>query len=257
MQPVCIITGASRGIGLALTKQWVARGMRVIGVARSEDALMSLAHTYPDHFIPVTGDLSDPAAQQAILGHIQPDAHVQYCLYNAATLGPVGDYAALTESDWRKAFEVNVTSAVFLTQKILPYLHAGARVLAVGTGAIYHPDPAWMTYCASKAALDQVVICWQKIFAPKGILAGMILPGVVDTAMQADIRQFNAADFPNVKRFIQYHQAGALIPPETVAAFVDWIFTKADAKNFSEKPWDVYDTTWHSEWLNGHHLPRR
>ena len=89
------------------------------------------------------------------------------------------------------------------------------QVINISSGAARKPYPGWAVYCASKAALDRYSEVLQ-VEAPFAQIAS-IAPGVLDTAMQADIRQSTAEDFPNIQRFIDLHAEQALSSPLAVA----------------------------------------
>ena len=102
-----------------------------------------------------------------------------------------------------------------LSHRVVYILSALIQAINISSGAARKPYPGWAVYCASKAALDRYSEVLQ-VEAPFAQIAS-IAPGVLDTAMQADIRQSTAEDFPNIQRFIDLHAEQVLSSPLAVA----------------------------------------
>jgi NAD(P)-dependent dehydrogenase (short-subunit alcohol dehydrogenase family) len=104
---------------------------------------------------------------------------------------------------------------MMLTQAALPYLrqHRG-RVINVSSGAATYAIPGWGAYCTAKGALNQ----FNRVLSieEEMVTAVAVRPGVIDTDMQAIIRQMGAVGMPEsaYQRFVQMREAGELLPPE-------------------------------------------
>jgi NAD(P)-dependent dehydrogenase (short-subunit alcohol dehydrogenase family) len=150
-----IVTGASRGLGLALTRALVDQGWRIVVDARDEDALRR-EWGYPPHDVVIAGDVSDPAHRAALVEAAGPS--IDLIVNNASTLGP-SPMPALAEyplEELRRVYEVNVLAPLGLVQAALPRLAPGAAVVNITSDAAVEPYGDWGGYGSSKAALEQL-----------------------------------------------------------------------------------------------------
>jgi len=220
---VAVVTGASRGLGLALTRELLSSGAMVVTVARTHNAeLDALAQQNGFHLQQVQADLSDATNIEAAAGRVSasiPASAERYLmLNNAGVVEPIERADGLSDAvAIQRAFNVNVNAVMVLSAAFLRAT-AGAsdrRILNVSSGAGRHPTAGWCVYCATKAALDH----YTRVLAQEnhGVRIASLAPGVVDTDMQRDIRNSDPARFPDRERFAQLHQQGQLTDPETVA----------------------------------------
>jgi len=155
-----VITGASRGLGLALARGLAAEGWSLVIDARDGEALGTAAASLPrgTHVIALPGDIADPAHRAALRDAADDLGGPDLLINNAGTLGtsplpPISDYPI---AHLRAAFEVNVLAPIALTQLLLPALRArGGAVLSITSDAAVEPYAGWGGYGAAKAALEQ------------------------------------------------------------------------------------------------------
>lgn len=152
-----LVTGASAGIGLELSKIFAEHGHDLVLVARRADKLEALAQTLRDeHGRQVhvaAADLSQPGAAQQIFDDLQQEGlHIDY-LVNNAGLGSCGPFIELDTQRELEMIQVNVAALVHLTHLLLPGMVArrGGRVLNIASTAGFQPGPFMATYYASKA----------------------------------------------------------------------------------------------------------
>jgi len=160
-----VITGASRGLGLALARGLAAEGWSLVIDARDGRALDAAAAGIRDGAgtaaITITtlpGDITDPAHRAALLRAAEDLGGPDLLVNNAGTLGasPLPALADYPVDELRAAFEVNVLAPVALTQLMLPALRRrGGAVLSVTSDAAVEPYAGWGGYGAAKAALEQ------------------------------------------------------------------------------------------------------
>jgi NAD(P)-dependent dehydrogenase (short-subunit alcohol dehydrogenase family) len=157
--PTALVTGASRGLGLALAGELSARGWRLVvdgrDPARLAAAVAGLPH--PDLVTAVAGDVADPAHRAALAAAV-PD-RLDLFVANASELGPspLPPLAELPPEVFERVLRVNTVAPLALLQLVLPALHrAGGRVLLVSSDAAVEAYAGWGGYGASKAALDQL-----------------------------------------------------------------------------------------------------
>lgn len=247
MNPLVLVTGAGSGIGRALAQQLIARGCDVLAIGRRAALLESLAAEHPGRVRPLALDVAAADAPERILAALGERAP-RYVVHNAATLDPAGSLAQLDRAAFGAHLETNLMAPLFLTQALLPRLGRGARVLHISSGAAHHALNGWGPYCMSKAALHMLTQCWNAELKDAGILVGSARPGVVDTPMQASIRELTPEAFPDVESFRRLKSDGALLPPETVARFLAWMLLDADEEQFSGAERDVRDAALAKQW---------
>ena len=150
-----IVTGASRGLGLALTRALVERGWRIIVDARgSEDLHRAWAES--DRVVAIAGDIADSQHRLALVeaaGH-----EIDLLVNNASVLGPspLPNLAAYPLDELRRVYEINVLAQLGLIQLALPRLAPGARILNITSDAAVEAYEGWGGYGSSKAALEQL-----------------------------------------------------------------------------------------------------
>jgi NAD(P)-dependent dehydrogenase (short-subunit alcohol dehydrogenase family) len=153
--PTAIVTGASRGLGLELTRALLVRGRRVVVDARDRDAL-GRAWSGVHGVVPLVGDIADPAHRLALVEAAGRD--IDLVVNNASVLGP-SPLPALAEyplHELRRVYEVNVLAPLGLIQLALPWLSPGARIVDITSDAAVEAYEGWGGYGSSKAALEQL-----------------------------------------------------------------------------------------------------
>lgn len=225
MEPttVAVVTGASRGLGLALARGLLASGATVITLARhTNPELAEEARRHGARLQQLESDLSRTSSIEAaaeIMSTALPLDAARYLLVNnAGTVDPVSLAEGLSDATAiERAFNLNVTSAMVLTAAFLRSApaHADRRIVNISSGAGRKPTAGWPVYCATKAALDH----YTRVLATEapGVRIAALAPGVVDTAMQQHIRSSDRQQFPDLDRFVQLHEQKQLASPEAVA----------------------------------------
>ena len=153
--PIAVVTGASRGLGRALSQALVARGWNLVVDARDADALHGTWAGEP-HVMEIPGDVADPAHRRALVE--AAGDRIDAVVNNASVLGPSPqpELRAYPLDELRRVYEVNVLAPLALVQLALPCLARGARILNVTSDAAVEPYEGWGGYGSSKAALDQL-----------------------------------------------------------------------------------------------------
>ena len=156
--PTAIVTGASRGLGLALAGALADRGWRLVIDARDGVALERAAAGLRDRttVVALAGDVADPEHRAALAAAAGPSVDV--LVNNASALGPspLPPLYAFPLDQLEQVYRVNVLAPLALTQLVLPQLVEGARVLNVSSDAAVEAYEGWGGYGSSKAALEQL-----------------------------------------------------------------------------------------------------
>ncbi|KAF2453357.1 short-chain dehydrogenase [Lineolata rhizophorae] len=212
--PVVILTGASRGIGLAVAHYLLSQQARLVVVARSQAPLEELRAAHPEQVRALAGDLGDVSfAARAAAAAKEAWGRIDAVVVNHGTLNPVKRVADSAAAEWQRGFDINVHSAVALIQASLPSLRAShGRILLVSSGAAIEAYVAWGVYGASKAVLNHLALTLA--VEEPDVTTVSIRPGVVDTEMQREVRDVNDMDPAVRARFIELKATGGLLKPE-------------------------------------------
>ena len=176
-----VVTGASRGIGLAITRGLSANGVHVVaGARRSSPELDQLAKEGSVQVLEV--DLADPGEPGRLVALAGDRIDI---LVNNVGSAPArtGGFLDITDEDWQTTITLDLMAAVRATRSALP------AMLAAGQGSIVTicsvnaslPDPAVMDYSAAKAALAGFCKALSKEVGPRGIRVNTVSPGPVAT----------------------------------------------------------------------------
>lgn len=180
-----LITGGSRGIGLALARKFHALGNTILIVARDADRLRDLREDEPE-FKTFAADLAAPGAVEDVAAFVEREFPKLNVLVNNAGIQAMGDFAdeidAKTIAD---EIQINVTAPVLLTKRLLPVLRANPSpaVVNVSSGLAIWPKKSSPVYCATKAFLHSFSLGLGYQLAEKGVKVFEILPPVVQTDM--------------------------------------------------------------------------
>jgi len=153
--PIGIITGSSRGLGLALTKALAERGWRLVVDARSADALAGAVRGLDD-VVAIGGDITDAWHRDALV--TAAGGPIDLVVNNAGALGPSPQplLAEYPLDALRTVFETNVLAPLAVVQAALPHLADGAAIVNITSDAAVEPYEGWGGYGSSKAALEQL-----------------------------------------------------------------------------------------------------
>jgi NAD(P)-dependent dehydrogenase (short-subunit alcohol dehydrogenase family) len=156
--PIALVTGASRGLGLALATALAREGYSLIIDARDGDSLAKAAAEIGGQVTAIPGDITDPAHRAALKAAVEAAGGLDLLVNNAGTLGasPLPALADYPVGELRAVFEANVIAPVALIQLLLPVLRVrGGAVLNITSDAAVEAYAGWGGYGAAKAALEQ------------------------------------------------------------------------------------------------------
>ena len=180
---VYLITGASSGIGLELSKQAVAAGHTVYGAARRNDVLEKLRNDLGPSFIPVILDVTDREAVRAACASLPalPDV----VILNAG-VGENESRKKFDASVHERTFGVNYFGAIYVIDALLPsFIERGSgKFVAISSLAAYRGLPLGGAYGASKAALSIAIESMRVTYGWTGVRFVTVHPGFVDTPIQ-------------------------------------------------------------------------
>jgi 3-oxoacyl-[acyl-carrier protein] reductase len=182
-----VVTGGSKGMGLAIAQTLAAEGASVAVMARSQVALDSAVNSLraagaPDA-VGISVDMADAESIAAGFAAVADRWGELNSLIH--TIGPAdGYFEEMADSDWYTAFTLGTMSGVRSIRAALPLLRAAewARVVTFSAHSIQRQNPRIVAYTASKAALTSVTKNLSKSLAKDGILVNCVCPGTIVTA---------------------------------------------------------------------------
>src|SRR4051812_31000821 len=178
-----VVTGASRGLGLALTRALATRGWHVVVDARDGDALKAALGDEPDVTI-VPGSVTDPGHRHALVD--AADSPIALRVNSAGGRGPspLPSLRDVDPAELASLFAVNVVAPLALIQAALPHLAEGAAIVNITSDASVEPYEGWGVYGPTKAALDHL----GAIFAAENPTLRVLTvdPGDMRTQMHQD-----------------------------------------------------------------------
>jgi NAD(P)-dependent dehydrogenase (short-subunit alcohol dehydrogenase family) len=180
MTRAVIVTGASSGIGEAVSRALAARGLVVYAGVRTENDARRLQSI--QRIAPLMLDVTDSGALAAAARRVREDGYAVTGLVNNAGIAIGGPVEAVPIPQWRRQFDVNFFGAIAATQAFLPLLRANrGRIVFVGSvsGRIAFPYAA--PYCASKFALRALADALRTELAPSGVPVTLVELGSVKT----------------------------------------------------------------------------
>jgi benzil reductase ((S)-benzoin forming) len=239
-----ILTGASRGMGLAMAQQLLAPHHQLLCISRqANDALTTAAQQASCALTQWTLDLADgPRASQQLkdwLADLNPAAYASATLINNAGVIPrIGPLSQADPRDLAQALRVGLEAPMQLCAAFLgatELWHVPRRVLNISSGLGRNPMASQAGYCAAKAGMDHFTRCLalDEALKPHGARVCSLAPGVIDTDMQVQLRGANPDAFPDQDRFKQLKDKGLLSTAQQAAQQVLAYLARPD---FGQQP---------------------
>jgi NAD(P)-dependent dehydrogenase (short-subunit alcohol dehydrogenase family) len=198
---VVLVTGASRGLGLELVRQYAAEGATVIATCRDPagaDELAALVALYPAAIRVEALDVTDHAAVDALVARYRGQP-IDILINNAGDIGPRDPdrtrlheqhFGTLNYAEWRRVLEVNTLAPAKVAEAFAGHVAASDRKLMVfvssTTGSNVEGVYPTFAYCSSKAALNKVVTMLAMALRSKGVTCAAVCPGYVRTKLGGD-----------------------------------------------------------------------
>jgi NAD(P)-dependent dehydrogenase (short-subunit alcohol dehydrogenase family) len=181
---VAVVTGASKGIGLAVARAFAEEGAKVVASSRSaSEGLKGLAGRYP--LVHVAVDLGTPEGPKKLVGRaMETFGGVDVLVNNVGVFEPrLEGFSAITDEDWRRTFEINFMSAVRISRAVLPSMveRGSGTIVNVSSINARMPLPFVADYSAAKAALTNLSKLLAEEFGPRGVRVNSVSPGPVRT----------------------------------------------------------------------------
>lgn len=225
-----VVTGASKGIGLAITKALVDAGVHVVAASRTPgNGLPPLQESGQLSFVPV--DLSQPRAAEGLVAMAAERGGIDILVNNVGgSKLRAGGLASITDDEWQASWDLNVMAAVRSIRAALPEIErrGGGSIVIIGSINAYLANPESYDYCAAKAALASFSKALSIELAPENIRVNLVSPGAVLTEIWTEAgrvaAQYAAADGRTAEEvraaIIEKTPTGRFTTPEQVADLV-------------------------------------
>jgi len=239
-----LLTGASRGMGLAMARQLLQPGHTLITLSRQPSAELAQAAAAAGATLDQwTQDLADAAQAAARLRQwleaVPAGRFANATLINnAGVIPPIAPLSASDPAALAQALRVGLEAPLLLTGAFLGATgdwQVPRKVLNISSGLGRRAMASQAAYCAAKAGMDHFTRCvaLDEAARPHGARVCSLAPGVIDTDMQSQLRGADPARFPDAHNFAALKDEGRLTSPEDAARRVlAWL----DRKDFGEQP---------------------
>jgi NAD(P)-dependent dehydrogenase (short-subunit alcohol dehydrogenase family) len=182
---LAVVTGASKGIGLAITQELAAEGARVVAGARgSSPELRELVDGGQVHAVEV--DLSTASGPAELVDAARAYGSIDVLVNNVGAVRPrLEGFLSVSEDDWLASLNLTFMAAVRTTRAVLPDMLAAGRGAIVNVSSVnaFLADPVVIDYSAAKAALSNFTKALSQELGPRGIRVNSVSPGPVSTAL--------------------------------------------------------------------------
>ena len=178
-----VVTGASKGIGLAVTRSLVAEGVHVVAGARHSSAELD-EMVAAESVTAVAVDLSTPDGPAALVKAALVGGRIDILVNNVGAVAPrVDGFLSVTDEQWFSSLNLTFMAAVRTVRAVLPGMLAAqaGNIVTVASVNSFLPDPGVIDYCAAKAALANFCKSLSKEVGPRGIRVNTVSPGPVST----------------------------------------------------------------------------
>ncbi len=206
-----IVTGSASGLGKATALQLLAAGYRVIGIDVQPPSADCLEQ---EHFLSITADLGSDDFEPLVVQLIQ--SYGYYALIHCAAISHGGRLDSVTDEEWSRSMDVNLTSAFKLCRMADTYMVDGGRIILVNSpvSLLGANKPS---YAASKAGLHGLMMSVSRHLGKRQIQANIIFPGPMITGMTDDWPEEKRSSIAASTHF------GRLCLPEDVANVIEFM----------------------------------
>ena len=231
-----LVTGASRGLGLEVARQFARAGAHVAMAARDEAALAEAGHIVARERVATAqrigcgyvADLADPAQVDALASEVWDHfGGVDVLVNNASIQGPIGPLEKADFQAWRRVFDVNLFAAARLCQRLIPSMRGrgGGKIINVSGGGATGPRPDFSAYALSKTAIVRLTETLAEELKGQNIDVNAVAPGPMNTRMLEEVLAAGPSAAPREYEAAVARAAKGGTPPETAAELIVWLGT--------------------------------
>jgi NAD(P)-dependent dehydrogenase (short-subunit alcohol dehydrogenase family) len=180
-----LVTGAGRGIGRAIAQRLAGEGMRVAVSARGADQLVETAAACGGETLVLPADITDPDAAHELVSSVEDAWGGVDVLVANAGAGMSAPLARITDADWQRMLELNLTAPFRCIRRVVPAMvqRGYGRIVVIASVAAKRGEPYIAAYTASKHGVLGLVRAAAAELASTGVTVNAVCPGYVDTPM--------------------------------------------------------------------------
>lgn len=228
---LAIVTGVSKGLGASIAQLLLESGIGIIGMSRSRnERLESIAQEHQVPYIHYTCDLGDLEAIEDVCFQIdqyikEQDVRKLFLINNAAVLGPIDQSMNIQGKDLAYHVQVNTVAPMLMTnyflreatEQMIPFYG-----VTITSGAATRPIYGWSAYCSTKTSINMYTqtVALEQETLKTGNKVIAFSPGVMDTAMQKQIRESSRDAFIDVDKFRQYKKDNHLKDTDVIGGIL-------------------------------------
>lgn len=202
-----LITGASRGFGFCIAKNFLRTDNKIINIGRTKPDLPLL---HIDCDFQSTKSIEEVINKESLL-----NCHFDIIILNAGTLGNIKKATNVSKADLLNSFNINFFSNKILIDFCLSQARDSQKYIYISSGASQKGYTGWLEYCTSKSAFDSLIRVYSRENVEHIFLS--ISPGALDTSMQEKIKYSNIKDFKDMAKFIDLRKSGGLRDPDSAS----------------------------------------
>lgn len=224
---LAIITGASKGLGKSIAKEFLKEKIDVIGISRTDnEELHEFANEQRANYTFLSADLTLMDSLQSVISKLKSHIANQpiktlYVINNAAIVHPIERAENVAAESVQLHYQINVVAPITILNELVSkatsenYQLIGVNITS---GAAERPISGWSAYCSSKASINMYTktVAVEQDEKNTGHKIIAFSPGIMDTAMQGEIRKSTDEQFSDVATFQAYKKQNKLSQPETV-----------------------------------------
>jgi 2-dehydro-3-deoxy-L-rhamnonate dehydrogenase (NAD+) len=217
---VAIVTGAARGIGLAIARRLHHEGARVVLADRDRAEAQKQAEALEERALGAFVDVADPASSRALAAHVAEQfGQIDILVNNAGIGGLAAPTVTYPVDEWRRVLSINLDGVFYCTQAVLPFMLARrhGRIVNIASISGKEGNPNMAAYSTSKAAVIGFTKALGKELAQTGVLVNCVTPAVIATDILSQLTQ-EAVDY-----MIARIPMGRTGQADEVAALVVWL----------------------------------
>jgi NAD(P)-dependent dehydrogenase (short-subunit alcohol dehydrogenase family) len=228
---IAIITGGSKGMGLATAKQFVAEGAYVYITGRRRPELDAAVTKIGKNVTAIQGDASDLSHLDRLYEEIAEEkGRVDIVFANAGIGNQMAALGSITEEQIDQTFNLNVRGLIFTVQKALPLMHEGGSIILNASSASIKGIGSLSVYAASKAAVRSLARSWTTDLKDRRIRVNTLSPGYTETSIFESLA-WTKEQFEVVKTGITTTiPLGRWAQPEEIARAA--VFLASDESNY-------------------------
>lgn len=245
---LAIVTGASSGIGRAVSIELSREPVTVLAVGRNEQRLAETVRLSPGKVVPIIADVSNASGRNKVIEAAA--ARPVRCLVHLAGEMPITRLIEMDSECWERVFATHVHARLYLSIGLLQNLSPGGRIIFVGSMSASKARKGAAVYCTSYAASMMLAACLKLELSEHDVDVVNAVPGAVSTPLLESAINSDVGVFPDSALFRQLRESGNWTRLNAVAKFFKWLAVYAEREFLMQNDTvDIANDEHHEQWL--------